>query len=174
MENITDVINEKLYSMLVFFFYVLLIIILFRVIIVLAISPNKKEDKKRKHNLSEKSNFNYIGTDKLYPDDPDFVENESWREELISFYLQDKKNRIKRSDSLYEGEDKLYPGDLLYFGKKTKKKITRKKETVLNLIKDNNQLTKTKRNKNKLKGNTKKTKEDNLRIFKDNFLGKTN
>lgn len=174
MENITDVINEKLYSMLVFFFYVLLIIILFRVIIVLATSLNKKENKESKHNLYEKSNFNYMGTDKLYPDDLDFVENESWREELVSFYLQDKKNRIKRSDPLYEGEDKLYPGDLLYFGKKTKKKITRKKETVLNLIKDNNQLTKTKRKKSKLKGNTKKTKEDNLRIFKDNFLKKAN
>lgn len=174
MENINNVINEKLYSMLVFFFYVLLVMILFRVIIVLATSLNKKEEKERKHNLSEKSNFNYVGTDKLYPDDSDFVENESWGEELVSFYLQDKKNRIKRSDPLYEGEDKLYPGDLLYFGKKTKKKITRNKETVLNLIKDDNQLTKTKRKKNKLKGNTKKTKEDNLRIFKDNFLEKAN
>lgn len=174
MEDINNIINERLYSMLVFFFYVFLIIILFRVIIVLATSPNKKEDKKRKHNLSEKSNFNYIGTDKLYPDDLDFVENESWSKELISFYLEDKKNRIKRSNPLYEGEDKLYPGDLLYFGKKTKKKITRKKETVLNLIKDNNQLTKTKRKKSKLKGNTKQTKEDNLKIFKDNFLKKAN
>lgn len=172
MEDINNIINERLYSMLVFFFYVFLIIILFRVIIVLATSPNKKEDKKRKHNLSAKSNFNYVGTDKLYPDDSDFVENESWSKELISFYLEDKKNRIKRSNPLYEGEDKLYPGDLWYFGKKTKKKITRNKETVLNLIKDNNQLTKTKRKKNKLK--EKKTKKDNLRIFKDNFLGKTN
>lgn len=174
MKNINDVnvINEKLYSMLVFFLYVLLIIILFRVIIVLATSLNKKEEKERKHNLSEKSNFNYVGIDKLYPDDSDFVENESWREELVSFYLQDKKNRIKRSDPLYEGEDKLYPGDLLYFGKKTKKKITRKNEKVLNLIKDNISLGKTKRKKNKLK--EKKTKKDNLRIFKDNFLGKTN
>ena len=174
MKNINDVnvINEKLYSMLVFFLYVLLIIILFRVIIVLATSLNKKEEKERKHNLSEKSNFNYVGIDKLYPDDLDFVENESWREELVSFYLQDKKNRIKRSDPLYEGEDKLYPGDLLYFGKKTKKKITRKNEKVLNLIKDNISLGKTKRKKNKLK--EKKTKKDNLRIFKDNFLGKTN
>lgn len=174
MENIDNIIIERLYQIGLFFFYVFLIIILFRVIIVLATSPNKKEDKKRKHNLSEKSNFNYIGTDKLYPDDADFVENESWREELVSFYLQDKKNRIKRSDPLYEGEDKLYPGDLLYFGKKTKKKITRKNEKVLNLIKDNISLGKTKRKKSKLKGSIKKTKEDNLRIFKDNFLKKAN
>lgn len=132
MENIDNIIIERLYQIGLFFLYVFLIIILFHVIIVLATSPNKKEDKKRKHNLSEKSNFNYVGT------------------------------------------DKLYPGDLLYFGKKTKKKITRKKETVLNLIKDNNQLTKTKRKKSKLKGNTKKTKEDNLKIFKDNFLKKAN
>lgn len=167
MEDINNIINERLYSILVFFFYVFLIIILFRVIIVLATSPNKKEYKERKHSFPEKNNFNYIKTDKTSSDNPDFEEDESWREELISFYLENKKNKTERYNSLYKEGDKLCSCDLLCFDTKT-----RNKETVLNLIKDNNQLTKTKRKKNKLK--EKETKEDNLRIFKDNFLKKAN
>lgn len=72
----------------------------------------------------------------MYPDDSDFIENESWNKSLTSFYLQDKENRIKRSNPLYKGEDKLTPGDLLYFGEKMKKKITKAKVEDLKGFKD--------------------------------------
>jgi len=64
------------------------------------------------------------------------VENESWNKSLISFYLQDEENRIKRSNPLYKGEDKLNPGDLLYFGENMKKKITKAKVEDLKVFKD--------------------------------------
>lgn len=143
IHNIVNVINEKIFQMSSVFILSLILTVITHWFIISFISSNKKETieiktkiEKRKHSLYEKSNFNYIGIDKLYPDDSDFVENESWNKSLTSFYLNDKENRIKRSNPLYKGEDKLNPGDLLYFGEKMKKKITKAKEEDLKVFKD--------------------------------------
>ena len=143
MENIHNIINESLYQMFLLFIPLFILVVISKWFLIAFVSLNKKETieiktkiEKRKHSLQEKSNFNYIGIDKLYPDDPDFVKNESWNKSLTSFYLNDKENRIKRSNPLYKGEDKLNPGDLLYFGEKTKKKITKAKVEDLKGFKD--------------------------------------
>lgn len=143
MENIHNIINEGIYQMFLLFIPLLILVVITHWFLIVVVSSNKKETieiktkiEKRKHSLQEKSNFNYIGIDKLYPDDSDFVENESWPKSLVSFYLKDKDNRIKRSNPLYRGEDKLNPGDLLYFGEKTKKKITKAKVEDLKVFKD--------------------------------------
>lgn len=129
--------------MFLLFIPLLILVVISKWFLIVFVSLNKKETieiktkiEKRKHSLQEKSNFNYIGIDKLYPDDSDFVENESWPKSLVSFYLKDKDNRIKRSNPLYKGEDKLNPGDLLYFGEKMKKKITKAKVEDLKDFKD--------------------------------------
>lgn len=143
MENIHNIINESLYQMFLLFIPLFILVVISKWFLIAFVSLNKKETieiktkiEKRKHSLQEKSDFNYVGIDKLYPDDSDFVENESWPKSLISFYLKDKENRIKRSNPLYKGEDKLNPGDLLYFGEKMKKKITKAKEEDLKVFKD--------------------------------------
>ena len=143
MENIHNIINEGIYQMFLLFIPLLILVVITHWLLIVVVSSNKKETieiktkiEKRKHSLQEKSNFNYIGIDKLYPDDPDFVKNESWNKSLTSFYLNDKENRIKRSNPLYKGEDKLNPEDLLYFGEKMKKKITKAKEEDLKGFKD--------------------------------------
>lgn len=143
MENIHNVINESLYQMFLLFIPLFILVVISKWFLIVFVSSNKKETieiktkiEKRKHSLYEKSNFNYVGIDKLYPDDPDFVENESWNKSLTLFYLKDKENRIKRSNPLYQGEDKLNPGDLLYFGEKMKKKITKAKVEDLKGFKD--------------------------------------
>lgn len=143
IHNIVNVINEKIFQMSPVFILALILTVITHWFFIAFASSNKKETieiktkiEKRKHSLQEKSNFNYIGIDKLYPDDADFVENESWPKSLISFYLNDKDNRIKRSNPLYKGEDKLNPGDLLYFGEKMKKKITKAKVEDLKVFKD--------------------------------------
>lgn len=143
IHNIVNVINEKIFQMSSVFILALILTVITHWFIIAFVSSNKRETieiktkiEKRKHSLQEKSNFNYIGIDKLYPDDPDFVENESWNKSLTSFYLNDKENRIKRSNPLYKGEDKLNPGDLLYFGEATKKKIIKEKVEDLKVFKD--------------------------------------
>lgn len=143
MENLNNAINEGIYQMFLLFIPLLILVVISKWFLIVFVSLNKKETieiktkiEKRKHSLQEKSNFNYIGIDKLYPDDSDFVENESWPKSLVSFYLKDKDNRIKRSNPLYKGKDKLNPGDLLYFGEKTKKKIIKAKEEDLKVFKD--------------------------------------
>ena len=143
MENLNNAINETVYQFILGFIPLLILVVITHWFIISFISSNKKETieikikiEKRKHSLQEKSNFNYVGIDKLYPDDSDFVKNESWNKSLTSFYLQDKDNRIKRSNPLYKGEDKLKPGDLLYFGEKMKKKITKAKVEDLKVFKD--------------------------------------
>lgn len=143
IHNIVNVINEKIFQMSSVFILTLILTVITHWFLIAFAASNKKETieiktkiEKRKHSLQEKSNFNYIGIDKLYPDDPDFVENESWNKSLTSFYLNDKENRIKRSNPLYKGEDKLNPGDLLYFGEKMKKKITKAKAEDLKVFKD--------------------------------------
>ena len=129
--------------MFLLFIPLLILVVISKWFLIVFVSLSKKETieiktkiEKRKHSLQEKSNFNYIGIDKLSPDDSDFVKNESWNKSLTSFYLQDKDNRIKRSNPLYKGEDKLKPGDLLYFGEKMKKKITKAKVEDLKVFKD--------------------------------------
>lgn len=143
MENLNNAINETVYQFILGFIPLLILVVITHWFIISFISSNKKETieiktkiEKRKHSLQEKSNFNYVGIDKLYPDGSDFVKNESWNKSLTSFYLQDKDNRIKRSNPLYKGEDKLKPGDLLYFGEKMKKKITKAKVEDLKVFKD--------------------------------------
>ena len=143
MENLNNAINEGIYQMFLLFIPLLILVVISKWFLIVFVSLSKKETieiktkiEKRKHSLQEKSNFNYIGIDKLYPDDSDFVENESWPKSLVSFYLKDKDNRIKRSNPLYKGKDKLNPGDLLYFGEKTKKKIIKAKEEDLKVFKD--------------------------------------
>lgn len=143
IHNILNAVNEKIYQISPVFILAFILTAITHWFFIAFAASNKKETieiktriEKRKHSLQEKSNFNYIGIDKLYPDDPDFVENESWPKSLVSFYLKDKDNRIKRSNPLYKGEDKLNPGDLLYFGEKTKKKITKAKVEDLKGFKD--------------------------------------
>lgn len=143
IHNILNAVNEKIYQISPVFILAFILTAITHWFFIAFASSNKKETieiktktEKRKHSLQEKSNFNYIGIDKLYPDDADFVENESWPKSLVSFYLHDKDNRIKRSNPLYRGEDKLNPGDLLYFGEKTKKKITKAKVEDLKVFKD--------------------------------------
>lgn len=143
MNNVVNIINEKIYQISPVFILAFILTAITHWFFIAFASSNKKETieiktkiEKEKHTAYEKSNFNYIGIDKLYPDDPDFVENESWNKSLTSFYLQDKENRIKRSNPLYKGEDKLNPEDLLYFGEKMKKKITKAKVEDLKGFKD--------------------------------------
>lgn len=143
IHNILNAVNEKIYQISPVFILAFILTAITHWFFIAFASSNKRETieiktkiEKRKHSLQEKSNFNYVGIDKLYPDDPDFVENESWPKSLVSFYLKDKDNRIKRSNPLYRGEDKLNPGDLLYFGEKTKKKITKAKVEDLKVFKD--------------------------------------
>lgn len=143
MENLNNAINEGIYQMFLLFIPLLILVVISKWFLIVFVSLSKKETieiktkiEKRKYSLQEKSNFNYIGIDKLYPDDSDFVENESWSKSLVSFYLHDKDNRIKRSNPLYKGEDKLNPGDLLYFGEKMKKQITKAKVEDLKVFKD--------------------------------------
>lgn len=143
MENLNNAINEGIYQMFLLFIPLLILVVISKWFLIVFVSLSKKETieiktkiEKRKYSLQEKSNFNYIGIDKLYPDDSDFVENESWPKSLVSFYLHDKDNRIKRSNPLYKGEDKLNPGDLLYFGEKMKKQITKAKVEDLKVFKD--------------------------------------
>lgn len=143
IHNILNAVNEKIYQISPVFILAFILTVITHWFFIAFASSNKRETiemktkiEKRKHSLQEKSNFNYIGIDKLYPDDPDFVKNESWNKSLTSFYLQDKENRIKRSNPLYKGEDKLTPGDLLYFGEKMKKKITKAKVEDLKAFKD--------------------------------------
>lgn len=143
MENLNNAINEGIYQMFLLFIPLLILVVISKWFLIVFVSLSKKETieiktkiEKRKYSLQEKSNFNYIGIDKLYPDDSDFVENESWPKSLVSFYLHDKDNRIKRSNPLYKGEDKLNPGDLLYFGEKMKEQITKAKVEDLKVFKD--------------------------------------
>ena len=53
----------------------------------------------RHHTASERSQYEYDGYDKLYPNDPDFVKNATWTAALIAaFYAaQAKQNRRRKS-----------------------------------------------------------------------------
>lgn len=85
------------------------------------ITKEKKESKQEniekeiKASRKERSGYYYSGKGKLFPDDKDFIENNSWPSDVLEFYFKDKKNRIKRSDYFYKGSDKLKPTDKLFF-----------------------------------------------------------
>ena len=62
--------------------------------------------------LRRRMNYDYDGKDKMYPDNPYFIPNESWTEERIEEYERQKAEGFAlRSDYYYEGNDKLEPGD---------------------------------------------------------------
>ena len=78
----------------------------------------------------EKSNYYYEGSDKLYPDSFNFVENKTWTKELTVAYYKEKEEKKKREEEAklaaerrdyedrlnrsrydYSGSRKLYPKD---------------------------------------------------------------
>ena len=62
--------------------------------------------------LRRRMDYDYEGKDKMYPDHPYFIPNESWTEERIEEYKRQKAEEYAlRSDYYYEGNDKLKPGD---------------------------------------------------------------
>lgn len=64
-----------------------------------------------KKECTKRSQFNYNGDDKLYPDDTAF-DRSGWTESQISDYEKEKQKEYSlRSDYNYNGHDKLRPGD---------------------------------------------------------------
>ena len=64
-----------------------------------------------KKECTKRSQFDYNGDDKLYPDDTAF-DSSGWTEAQINDYKKEKqKEYSKRSDYNYKGNDKLRPGD---------------------------------------------------------------
>lgn len=62
--------------------------------------------------LRRRMDYDYEGKDKMYPDNPYFIPNESWTDERIEEYKRQKAEEYAlRSDYYYEGNDKLEPGD---------------------------------------------------------------
>lgn len=62
--------------------------------------------------LRRRMDYDYEGKDKMYPDNPYFIPNESWTDERIEEYKRQKAEEFAlRSDYYYEGNDKLEPGD---------------------------------------------------------------
>lgn len=58
---------------------------------------------------ANRSDYSYTDlSNKLYPNDPEFVPNDSWSPDLIDAFNEDC---LIRSDYFYEGNDKLQPGD---------------------------------------------------------------
>lgn len=64
-----------------------------------------------KKECTKRSQFDYKGNDKLYPDNTAF-DSSGWTEAQINDYKKEKqKEYSKRSDYNYKGNDKLRPGD---------------------------------------------------------------
>ena len=71
----------------------------------------EKRLERYKKECTKRSQFDYNGDDKLYPDDTAF-DSSGWTESQISNYEEEKqKEYSKRSDYNYKGNDKLRPGD---------------------------------------------------------------
>lgn len=71
----------------------------------------EKRLEKYKEECLKRSQFDYNGDDKLYPDDTEFNDS-SWTESQINDYKKEKqKEYSKRSAYDYKGNDKLRPGD---------------------------------------------------------------
>ena len=108
------------------------------------ITKEKKESKQEniekeiKASRKERSGYYYSGKGKLFPDDKDFVENDTWSLFLLNLYKEDKLKTMKRSDYFYKGKDKLYPFDEFFFDNVswTSKRINKyKKEYIFNKFK---------------------------------------
>ena len=64
-----------------------------------------------KKECTKRSQFNYKGDDKLYPDDTAF-DSSGWTESQISDYEKEKQKEYSRRSAYdYKGNDKLRPGD---------------------------------------------------------------
>ena len=64
-----------------------------------------------KKECTKRSQFDYNGDDKLYPDDTAF-DSSGWTEAQINDYKKEKREEYsRRSDYNYNGHDKLRPGD---------------------------------------------------------------
>ena len=75
----------------------------------------KREELEFEKQCKLRSQFNYTGNDKLYPEDNHFVEG-YWTNEQRNEYLKEKRKKEKedykrRSAFTYTGKDKLTPGD---------------------------------------------------------------
>lgn len=75
----------------------------------------KRRRSKKEKEFEKRSQFDYSGYDKLYPDDENFKE-ECWTKAQREDYLQEKRKKEKedysrRSAFTYTGNDKLRPGD---------------------------------------------------------------
>lgn len=69
------------------------------------------------HNTSlrQRMDYDYEGKDKMYPDHPYFIPNESWTDERIEEYKRQKAEEFAlRSDYSYKGSDKLYPNNAYF------------------------------------------------------------
>ena len=100
----------------------------------------KQEDNTEETKVSkkERSGYYYSGKGKLFPDDKEFVENDTWTAFLLNLYKEDKLKRMKRSDYFYKGKDKIYPFDEFFFDNVswTTKRINKyKKEYIFNKFK---------------------------------------
>ena len=65
--------------------------------------------------LRQRMDYDYEGKDKMYPDHPYFIPNESWTDERIEEYKRQKAEEFAlRSDYSYKGSDKLYPNNTYF------------------------------------------------------------
>lgn len=121
--SLNNVFSDSLFQKITYAFLVAFVILLINAIISSKLTDKLIENEKEEDNLidnikktkDERSKYNYVGVDKLYPDHKDFIENNSWTSDVLEFYFKDKQNRIKRSDYFYAGSDKLKPTDELFF-----------------------------------------------------------
>lgn len=118
-----NVFSNPFFQKITYAFLVIIVILLINAIISSKLTDklieNEKEESKLIDNIKktkeERSKYNYVGVDKLYPDHKDFIENNSWPPDVLELYFTDRQNRIKRSDYFYAGSDKLKPTDELFF-----------------------------------------------------------
>ena len=79
---------------------------------VIEYAQERKEEKHEREKLAkqmERSRYDYNDEngDKLYPDSPHYIANDTWTPELLKQFWYE--NKLKRSQWSYSGIDKLYP-----------------------------------------------------------------
>lgn len=102
LDEKTEKVKFRDYTPLFVFFGILIFILLIMVFI----------NEVNNASLRRRMDYDYDGKDKMYPDNPYFIPNESWTDERIEEYKRQKAEEYAlRSDYDYEGNDKLKPGD---------------------------------------------------------------
>lgn len=76
-----------------------------------------KKEAKRREFLLNRSQHNYQGDDKLFPNNFLFIDNDSWTRDLLDDFWHDLY--LEKSNYYYEGSDKLYPDNFDFVENKT-------------------------------------------------------